>query len=114
MLLALGMLLAGTMNTVSCKAALSSVSLNAPFNHPFVMSGCMFAGEILCLVWHKLRARCRHSRQKGGGGDRQAREDAAVPKHIFALPALCDILGTSVMYVGLTLTTATRLLAFLQ
>ena len=120
-LLALGMLVAGTANTVTCKAALSTVSLNAPFNHPFVMSGCMFCGEIMCLVWHNCQAAFRQRRRRmlglevsgpsGGatgqaGGDRQAREDAAVPKHIFALPALCDILGTSVMYVGLTLTTA--------
>ena len=107
-LLAIGMLIAGTANTVTCKAALSTVSENAPFNHPFVMSGCMFCGEILCLVWHNIRAPLRRWRtgQPPTGGDRQMREDAAVPKHIFALPALCDILGTSVMYVGLTLTTA--------
>ena len=41
-LLALGMLVAGTANTITCKAALSTVSENAPFTHPFVMSGCMF------------------------------------------------------------------------
>ena len=99
--LALGMLVSGTANTISCKATLSAVSLGRPFNHPFVMSGCMFFGEILCLLWHQLL-----SSRSSSASSKVAKEAAAVPKHIFALPALCDILGTSVMYVGLTLTTA--------
>ena len=94
-LLALGMLIAGTANTITAKATLSMVSLGGPFEHPFLMAGCMFSGEILCLLWHEL---CQRR------GRRHA--TLGVPKHILALPALCDILGTSVMYVGLTLTSA--------
>ena len=98
-LLALGMLISGTANTLTCKAALTSMSMGKEFQHPFVMAGCMFSGEIICLVAYRVGACCRS----------QARVDriaARVPKHIFALPAICDIAGTSVMYVGLTLTTA--------
>ena len=109
-LLAVGMLIAGTANTITCKASLSFVSEGQPFDHPFVMAGCMFCGEILCLVWHEISLfvhRAQSSRDSlAMGGGRAAREAASVPKHIFALPALCDILGTSIMYVGLTLTSA--------
>ena len=97
--LAIGMLVSGTANTLTCKATLSTVSNGGAFDHPFIMAACMFSGEILCLVSHTL-SRCCSTRSRG------ARAEVHVPKHIFALPALCDILGTSTMYVGLTLTSA--------
>jgi len=94
-LLALGMLVAGTANTLTCKATLSTVSGGRKFNHPILMAACMFSGEVLCLIVHYVSSACRPR-------DRQAE----VPKHIFALPAMADILGTGIMYVGLTLTSA--------
>jgi drug/metabolite transporter (DMT)-like permease len=116
-LLALGMLVAGTANTLTCKATLSTVSGGrsthhagsnpgchlpyfrartcAEFNHPILMAACMFSGEVLCLIVHYVSSACRPR-------DRQAE----VPKHIFALPAMADIIGTGIMYVGLTLTSA--------
>ena len=96
-LLALGMLLSGTANTLTCKAALSVVSNGSKFDHPFVMAACMFTGEIVCLAFHTISGCCSR---------RSSSAAVHVPKHIFALPALCDILGTSIMYVGLTLTDA--------
>ena len=81
-LLALGMLVAGTANTLTCKATLATVSLGRPFNHPFLMTGCMFCGEILCLIYYNSQQSCaRGARQK----------PSSVPKHIFALPAACDV-----------------------
>lgn len=100
-LLALGMLVSGTANTLTCKATLSMVSAGGTFDHPFVMSGCMFSGEILCLLWFRIS-----SMRSGSGSSKEARAVAQLPKQIFALPAICDIVGTSVMYLGLTLTTA--------
>ena len=100
-LLALGMLVSGTANTLTCKAALSQVSEGALFDHPFVMAGCMFCGEILCLLWFEAT---RWWKAWKRGGMPTARPQ--VPKLLFALPAMCDIMGTSVMYVGLTMTTA--------
>lgn len=74
------------------------------FDHPFVMAGTMFFGECLCLLWFRAReAFCSRPRS-------QASRDKRLGKHLpfsaFALPACCDLVGTSVMYVGLTLTSA--------
>jgi drug/metabolite transporter (DMT)-like permease len=72
------------------------------FDHPFVQAAGMFIGETLCLLSFKISllfvARTSlHS-------------DQEIPRPfsplIFALPALCDCLGTSVMYLGLTMTYA--------
>jgi len=89
------MLAAGTANTLTCKATLSTVSGGSKFDHPILMAACMFSGEVLCLVVHYASGACRRNRQR-----------VEVPKHIFALPAMADILGTGIMYVGLTLTSA--------
>ena len=87
-LLALGMLVSGTANTLTCKATLSMVSAGGTFDHPFVMSGCMFSGEILCLLWFRIS-----SMRGGSGSSKEARAVAQLPKQIFALPAICDIVG---------------------
>ena len=100
-MLALGMLASGTANTLTCKACLSSVSEGAEFNHPFVLAGCMFFGEIMCLGWYKVSMLGRSHSVSRAQSDAQK-----VPKHVFALPAICDILGTSIMYLGLTMTAA--------
>lgn len=93
--LAIGMLVSGTANTLTCKATMSVVSDGGSFEHPFLMASCMFSGEILCLVLYEAsRVMSRKPAVK------------AVPKHIFALPAACDIIGTSIMYIGLTMTSA--------
>jgi hypothetical protein len=99
-LLAIGMLAAGTANTLTCKWTLTMVGLGEPFNHPFLLTGCMFLGEISCLVVYQINRRCSPRQQTSASAVNR------VPKHVFLYPAACDILGTSVMYVGLTLTTA--------
>jgi len=100
-LLALGMLASGTANTVTCKLAMSRMSVGRhggeprSFNHPFVMAGFMFLGEIFCLGAYYLSRLRRRSKSK-------KRYNASA----CALPACCDIMATSIMYVGLSLTTA--------
>ena len=98
-LLAAGMLAAGTCNTITCKATFNTVALGRPFNHPFVMALFMFLGEATCLVaWWTAR-------WMRGGGHGQRSKSTYSPI-IFILPALCDVVGTSIVYWGLTLTTA--------
>jgi len=99
--LALGMLAAGTVNTITCKYTFERVSLGRTFTHPFVMTTFMFAGEALCVVWYHVS-----SDSLCNPHSKAAREAARVPKLNFALPAMCDICATSTMYVGLALTTA--------
>lgn len=109
-MLAIGMLVAGSANTITCKLALSSLSPTSPgsepkaFDHPFVMAGFMFFGECLCLAAFRVKEACRTEPRSAAA--RAKREGKQMPCYAFALPACCDLMGTSVMYVGLTLTTA--------
>ena len=69
------------------------------FDHPFVQAIGMFAGESLCMLAFKLMSLLHSAPPQ--------REDAQrYSPVIFALPALCDSLGTSLMYLGLTMTYA--------
>jgi len=95
--LAVGMLVSGTANTLTCKQAFSTASDGHVFNHPFVQAGAMFLGEVGCMLFYLVSSRYRGKRVHWP------------PLHVFlsfALPAACDIVGTSTMYVGLTMTNA--------
>ena len=103
--LAAGMLLTGSLNTLSTKAADQATTTNrygesVNFNHPFFQALCMFIGEFSCLIaFYVARARARSR------GDK-FEEAAPFNPLIFLLPALCDMTATSLMYVGLSLTDA--------
>ena len=91
-----------TLSTDGCVAGCK------PFDHPFVQAIGMFAGESLCLLAFKISTLFSAAPSQGGeggegGGAAAARRYSPL---IFALPALCDSLGTSLMYLGLTMTYA--------
>ena len=95
--LAAGMLISGAANTLTCKQAFLTVSSGHVFNHPFVQAGAMFLGEVCCLIFYLGSMRWRGKRVRWP------------PRHVllgFAIPAWCDIIGTSTMYMGLTMTSA--------
>ena len=105
LLLAAGMLITGSINTISTKAADQAKTTNrygesVAFNHPFFQALCMFMGESLCLLaFLALRARAKSTGAKFD-------EARAFSPLILLVPALCDMTGTSLMYVGLSLTDA--------
>nr|XP_060610755.1 solute carrier family 35 member F6 [Anolis sagrei ordinatus] len=96
------MLVTGSINTLSAKWAdkLSAVGCNGTeehnFQHPFLQAVGMFLGEFSCLaVFHLLRCR-----------DRRRAEPVMAASQpfnpiLFLPPALCDMTGTSLMYVAL-------------
>ena len=95
--LAAGMLLSGAANTLTCKQAFMTTSSGHVFNHPFVQAGAMFTGEVGCMIFYLASTHLRGKRVRWP------------PLHVllgFAIPAWCDIIGTSTMYVGLTMTSA--------
>ena len=95
--LAAGMLISGAANTLTCKQAFLTVSGGHVFNHPFVQAGAMFLGEVCCMIFYLGSTRWRGKRVRWP------------PRHVllgFAIPAWCDIIGTSTMYMGLTMTSA--------
>lgn len=101
------MLVTGSINTLSAKwADRFSVkgcgeSQEHPFNHPFLQAVGMFLGEFSCLaVFYILR--CRAAGSPDGGVENQQ----PFSPLLFLPPALCDMTGTSIMYVALTMTSA--------
>ena len=106
--LALGMLVTGSINTLSTKLAdLQNATgvgggPSRNFSHPFTQAWFMFFGEFLCLLTFFLQ------RYVAGWRGRRKAVDTAKPFNpaIFILPALCDMCGTSLIYVGLNLSSA--------
>ena len=109
--LALGMLVTGSVNTISTKLAdlqiVAGLDPKTPhaFNHPFFQACLMFLGEALCLaVYQAKKAFC--AKKRGEGAKKARKNKQRWSPLIFLLPACCDMTGTSLMYVGLNLTSA--------
>jgi drug/metabolite transporter (DMT)-like permease len=105
-ILAVGMIVTGSLNTISTKAADLQVSLNrynelALFSHPFVQAWGMFSGEFLCLIVYTFLS--MRATSKGDDSFPRAKPHS---KFIYLVPAMCDMLGTSIMYLGLSLTSS--------
>ncbi|XP_015270654.1 PREDICTED: solute carrier family 35 member F6 [Gekko japonicus] len=101
------MLITGSINTLSAKWAdkLSAPGCNGTdthyFEHPFLQAVGMFLGEFSCLAAFYLLL-C---------SDRRRPEPTMAPPQsfnplLFLPPALCDMTGTSLMYVALNMTSA--------
>lgn len=103
LVLAVGMVITGSINTLSTKLADITYSKGVDghvtqFDHPFVQAVGMFIGEFMCLIAFRILI-CSNGSEK---------VDKAKPFNpiIFLLPALCDMTATSMMYIGLTWTYA--------
>ncbi|XP_051154615.1 solute carrier family 35 member F6-like [Leptopilina boulardi] len=110
--LALLMVITGSFNTLSVKYAdkLTSKGKDGQirhFTHPFMQSAFMFVGEMMCLLVFKL-AYCYYNRQANGSVETNALTKGSrdFSSKILAIPAFCDTIATSIMYVGLTMTYA--------
>ncbi|CAJ0585611.1 unnamed protein product, partial [Mesorhabditis spiculigera] len=110
------MVVTGSLNTICAKWADSlKPEPNIAFNHPFLQATCMFFGEFLCLVVYFMfygyrRFQWNRSNVAGDHGSiLDLGEEPTLPQFspfVFLPPACCDILATSLMYIGLNLTTA--------
>lgn len=111
-ILAFTLVITGSINTLSTKWAdtLKSESSDGqvrPFEHPFVQACAMFLGEFLCLLTFK--AVYYHLwRKNDGAEDRHdlVKGNREFSPWILFVPAMCDMIATSIMYVGLNLTYA--------
>uniref|UniRef100_A0A0R3RX94 TPT domain-containing protein n=1 Tax=Elaeophora elaphi TaxID=1147741 RepID=A0A0R3RX94_9BILA len=116
-LLGLTMVVTGSVNTIAAKWADSMKVDNKHFNHPFVQAICMFIGELSCLFVYFIARYIQNHRDQTSSYDDQG-SGSGIPTHmaeqhslkfnpwIFAVPAFCDVLATSIMYIGLNLTQA--------
>lgn len=76
------------------------------FNHPFVQSVAMFIGEMMCLLTFKLLY-FYYKKKDNSQDDRSlVKGNRNFNVFIFFIPAMCDMVATSIMYIGLTLTYA--------
>lgn len=77
------------------------------FDHPFLQAVAMFIGELSCLLAYKL---LYHYYKKKDYTDDQLPPSISGSRSfnplIFLPPAICDMLATSLMYIGLNLTYA--------
>ncbi|CEF59377.1 Solute carrier family 35 member F6 [Strongyloides ratti] len=96
------MVVTGSLNTIAAKWADSLKSDGRNFNHPFFQAACMFLGELSCLGVYYILKFSRKRRNQ----DLENVETTTVSPFIFLPPAFCDVFATSIMYVGLNLTTA--------
>ncbi|NXL20980.1 S35F6 protein, partial [Setophaga kirtlandii] len=79
------------------------------FQHPFLQAAGMFLGEFSCLpVFYLLRLRDRRRADRDRDRDRERDPAPSRPFNalLFLPPALCDMAGTSIMYVALNMTSA--------
>ncbi|KAK3915012.1 Solute carrier family 35 member F6 [Frankliniella fusca] len=110
--LALLLVVTGSINTLSTKWAdfMKSVGLNADgeprrFDHPFLQACTMFLGEMACLATFKILYWYYSRRQDGSQNhERTVAGSTNFEALILLPPAMCDMIATSTMYIGLNLT----------
>merc|ERR1712226_18940 len=127
------MVVSGSLNTLVVKKADMIESENSngtvvEFNHPFLQAGFMFLGESLCMVVFLLtiayRLYCHKDDYENNEGPKclsqdveskefeKEKESCSMLRYLFTqfklfyFPALCDVTATSIMYIALTLTSA--------
>jgi len=103
LVLAVGMVITGSVNTITAKLADIQNSegvdgTSHAFDHPFFQAVIMFLGEFLCIIAYRIQV----MRKK----QRETPEASSFNPAIFILPACCDLTATSCMYIGLNWTYA--------
>lgn len=85
----------------------NSTEKSHEFNHPFVQATGMFFGEFTCLIFFKIMYMIHKRRQTAEDKlPSMIQGSQTFNPLIFLAPAMCDMFGTSIMYIGLNLTYA--------
>ncbi|CAH0703742.1 unnamed protein product [Spodoptera exigua] len=103
--LAVMLVVTGSINSLSTKwadklQAKGSDGQIREFEHPFLQAAAMFLGEMLCLLTFKLI----YYKTKNTGGHALTNGNQNFNPFILMPAAMFDLIGTSIMYIGLTLT----------
>lgn len=116
-----GMLATGTANTLIGKyidiAQAPKVSDVAGrcynFTHPYLQTTVMFAGELLCFAFLGIKILLdRRAAQKleimspGANMAKQIKQKTNINPLLLAIPASCDVCGTTLMFVALIMVPA--------
>ena len=119
----LGMLLSGTANTLVSKYLDDS---NAPkakvpwtdgtercylFTHPYMQTSFMFVGEISCFIFLAIKIQMDKRAKKkeellspGMEAAKTVKLKTNINPLWLAIPASCDVCGSSLMFIALTMT----------
>lgn len=110
-LLSLLLVFTGSINTISTKWADSMKAVGSDkgepreFDHPFVQACCMFFGEFLCLICFKILYYIFKRKQDGTEEENAlVRGNREFSPFVLMPAAMCDMVATSLMYIGLNLT----------
>ena len=110
--LASGMLIFGSINTITTKTA-DMVNTTGrpdfephPFSHPYMQGVGMFLGEFSCLIVFYL-LKIYNNFKARNNPDLPVPESHSCNPFLFILPALCDMCATTTVYFGLNFTYAT-------
>lgn len=105
LLLMLGMIVTGSINTIANKLQNISSSLGKSYSHAWFITFCMFLGEILCffmfMILQARKGEDRDLEEEMIGEDGEQLKEAS-PLHL-TIPALCDFFGSTIMTFGLTM-----------
>ena len=82
---------------------MNSAGEDVEFNHPYLQATFMFLGEFCCLLAYLLTLLYQRYRPKEV---KVNQHDATYSPFLMLPPGLCDVTATSLMTVGLTLTSA--------
>ena len=88
----LAMLSSGTLLTITMKKISLFKSNGESFDHPYLMSGLMFLSESICLLLYTI--------------SNPGQFNLFSTKYLFAIPALFDLCGSTLVFIGLSLSTA--------
>jgi len=119
------MVVTGSINTIAVKSADNVRAENSDgevvkFNHPFFQANVMMLGECLCMVVYLIywlsgglekKPIVKDTEEIGEEAEESVSEAAGLGNpspFLFLPPALCDVTATSMMYVGLTMTSAAQ------
>eukprot|EP01086_Lenisia_limosa_P006097 TRINITY_DN2455_c0_g1_i2.p1 TRINITY_DN2455_c0_g1~~TRINITY_DN2455_c0_g1_i2.p1 ORF type:complete len:340 (-),score=77.25 TRINITY_DN2455_c0_g1_i2:218-1237(-) len=107
----IGMLLTGSINTISKKFQNNQEAHGEKFSFPFLQTTAMFIGESLCVFFliflrFRMRRKVRKEEEATEVTKPLTEEDKKIlnlpkPSFIFTLFALCDLTGTTLSGIGL-------------
>ncbi|KAL5265614.1 hypothetical protein ACHWQZ_G006361 [Mnemiopsis leidyi] len=106
-ILVAGMLITGSLNTLTKKAQNQSTARGiygekAKFNHPWFQTLLMFYGEAICLIVYEWQRRKARKERENQIQDTDAEpQPERVLTGIFVVPTICDLIGTTLSGIGL-------------
>ena len=99
----LGMLLAGTSNTLIMKLQDSTYSAGQLYTHPYLQTAFMFVGELFCFGLYHLKKLLPQKETKSEEQTQNQIERTNIHPVWLAIPAFLDFLASTCIFISLTM-----------